>query len=363
MLRIFEDIALGAAFLGAGGGGDPAAMVLQARHAIEVGRPVKVLDVSDLVDDQLIAPCAWVGAPTVCDEKIPNGKELVLGIRKLEEVLGKSVAAVFSMEIGGANGIAPIVTAATLGLPIVDCDGMGRAFPESQMVTFNIYGQDACPAVVTDCNGNTIVLHTISNLEEERFARSLSVAMGATCHVVDYPCNGHQVKQHAVRQTLSVSRGIGKSIRGARSNSADPFEALFTYLRGAIGYRRAGTIFDGKIVDIDRNTEGGFSVGEIMIEAFGAGTDCLTVRFQNENLIARKGNQVLGLVPDIISVLDRETAEAITTERLRYGQRVRVVGTSVPEILRTPKALEVLGPKVFGIEEPYVPIEDLNDWD
>ncbi len=364
MLNIHElpDIALGAAFLGAGGGGDPKAMVLQATHAMESGHPVHLLDVADLPDDALVAPCGWVGAPTVCEEKIPNGDESIRGIRKLEEITGLSVAAVFPMEIGGGNGIAPIITAAKLGLPVVDCDGMGRAFPESQMVTFNIYGQSACPAVVTDACGNTIVLETVTNLEEERLVRGICVMMGATCHAIDYPSTGYMVKQHAVRRTLSVALGIGRSIREARAAGTDPFEALYGYLRSTSGYSHAGTIFDGKIIDLDRNTEGGFSVGQVTIEAFSDSADRLVIKFQNENLIARRGDRILGMVPDILSILDRETAEAITTERLRYGQRVRVVGAAVPEILRTPAAMRLVGPQVFGMEQSYVPVEELNNW-
>ena len=43
------------------------------------------------------------------------------------------------MEAGGVNSMLPIA-AARLGLPMVDCDGMGRAFPELPMVTFTIGG-------------------------------------------------------------------------------------------------------------------------------------------------------------------------------------------------------------------------------
>ena len=48
-----------------------------------------------------------------------------------------------------------------------------------------------------------------------------------------------------------------------------------------------------------------------------------------------------------------------TTEALRYGQRVRVVGVSVPPVMRTPEALDVFGPKYFGVNDIYTPIEEL----
>lgn len=54
------------------------------------------------------------------------------------------------MEAGGVNSMIPIVVAAQLGLPMVDCDGMGRAFPELQMVTFHLDRISATPMAITD---------------------------------------------------------------------------------------------------------------------------------------------------------------------------------------------------------------------
>jgi len=41
---------------------------------------------------------------------------------------------------GGSNALIPLVCALQLGLPVVDGDGMGRAFPELQMDSFAILG-------------------------------------------------------------------------------------------------------------------------------------------------------------------------------------------------------------------------------
>ena len=46
------------------------------------------------------------------------------------------------------NSIEPLILGATLGLPIVDCDGMGRAFPELDMYVPHIHGLAPCPSVI-----------------------------------------------------------------------------------------------------------------------------------------------------------------------------------------------------------------------
>ena len=119
------DVALGGAFLGTGGGGDPYIGRLMAEQAIDANGSVQVLDVEDLADDALIVPVAMMGAPTVMLEKLPRGDEAINALRSLEAVLGKKADAIFCIEAGGLNSTIPIAVAATAGLPIVDGDGTG----------------------------------------------------------------------------------------------------------------------------------------------------------------------------------------------------------------------------------------------
>ncbi len=70
---------------------------------------------------------------------------------------------------------------------------------------------------------------------------------------------------------------------------------------------------------------------------------------------------MLAVVPDLICILDGETAEPITTEELRYGQRVKVMAVSVPPIMRTPEALAVWGPRHFGFDLDFVPMAGAPD--
>jgi DUF917 family protein len=334
---------------------------MEIEAALAEGALIEVIDLDALADDAFLAPCGWIGAPTISAEKLPSGREALQGLRKLEEISGRRVDAVFPVEIGGSNGLAALLLALRSGLPVVDCDGMGRAFPESQMVIFNIRGQKACPAILTDDKGNCVVLETIDNLSEERLARAVSVALGGSCHLIEYSASAKEMKASALRGTISDALAIGRSIRIARENGRDPFDALFDALKSSRQFDQAGVLFDGKIVDLQRETRNGFSVGRAVIDAFGGGQR-MEVEFKNENLIARLDGEVRALVPDIISILDRETAETIVTECLKYGQRVKVVGASAPQALRSADALAVLGPDAFRLPGPYRSIAELNGW-
>src|SRR5918993_1619654 len=147
------DLARGCAFLGSGGGGDPQAARMEIETMLATGDRVELITADALDDQAFVAGCGWIGAPTVSLEKLPTGREALQGLRKLEEITGRRVDAVFPVEIGGSNGLAALVLGLRSGLPVVDCDGMGRAFPESQMVIFNVRGQAASPAILTDDKG------------------------------------------------------------------------------------------------------------------------------------------------------------------------------------------------------------------
>lgn len=354
-----QDLARGAAFLGSGGGGDPYYSLLLAEAALARRGAFELVSLSEIADDALLAPCGWIGAPTVSVEKLPNGGEAVAGLRRLEEIMGRPIDAVLPIEIGGGNGLAPLIAAAELGIPVVDCDGMGRAFPESQMAIFNIRGLSACPSVLTAADGSLNVINTEDNLAHERAARALAVSLGGIAHMVEYPLSGAEARQHAVPGSITAAITIGRAIREARAVGEDPFEALGAALEATGLYPHCLTLFDGKIVDLERETREGFSVGRVTIEGFGDGSR-MEVEFQNENLVAKRDGKILAMVPDIITLMDRDTADTITTEKLKYGQRVKVIAAAAPAILRDEQALSFVGPRAFGMAFDFAPVETLN---
>lgn len=348
-----EDIALGAAVLGTGGGGDPYIGKLMAAQAIRQHGPVTLLDVDELVDEEMVVCAAMMGAPTVMVEKVPRGDEVVRAFRNLETYLNRKVKATMSIEAGGLNSTTPFVVAATLGIPLVDADGMGRAFPELQMVTMTLYDIPCTPMAVADEKGNSLILqHTIDNLWTERLARNATIDMGCSSMIAQYSMTGSQAKKAVIRGTITYAEQIGRTIRLAHQQKADAVEAV---LEVTGGFR----LFEGKVSDVRRRTQTGFARGEAIIE--GTGPDAgheLTVKFQNEHLIALRDGEPVATAPDLITMLNVETGDPITTEGLRYGFRVVVLGIPCDARWRTARGLELVGPRYFGYDIEYVPVEE-----
>jgi DUF917 family protein len=353
------DLARGAALLGTGGGGDPYIGRLLVDQALRGGAgTVTVVDPDEIGDDDLVIPTAQMGAPTVMVEKIPRGNEAVAALRALEQHLGRRADATMPIECGGINSMMPLLVAAHTGLPVVDADGMGRAFPELQMETFSVYGVSGSPLAIGGENGETAVIDTgADNKRLEWLARGLTIRLGGVAHIAEYAMSGADVKRTAVPRTLSLGLRIGRALREAREAHRDPIAALTATMADTL-YDKVRVLFRGKVVDVERRTVAGFARGHATFAAF-EGNSKLELSFQNEHLVARVDDEVRCVVPDLICVLEADTGEPITTEGLRYGQRAVVVGISTPDLMRTPEALAVFGPHGFGLDVKFRPVEDL----
>lgn len=353
------DLARGAAILGTGGGGDPYIGRLMVEAAIAAHGPVTVLDPEEVPDDYFVIPTAQMGAPTVVVEKIPRGTEPELALRALERRHGRSADATMPIECGGINSMIPLLVGARTGLPVVDADGMGRAFPELQMETFSVYGVPGSPMGIAGERGETVLIDTgHDNRHMEWLARGITIRLGGVAHIAEYAMTGRDVKRTAVPRTLSMAMALGRAVRQARAAHTNPVVALQEVL-AKTAYTHLRVLFQGKVVDVERRTTEGFARGRARFVSY-AGDSTMDVRFQNENLIAQVDGETRCLVPDLICVLEADTAEPITTEGLRFGQRVTVVGISTPDLMRTPEALATFGPSCFGLDETFVPVEQLH---
>lgn len=350
-----DALAIGAALLGTGGGGDPYIGKLLARAAIEEHGPVELLPIADIPDELNLVSCGTMGAPTILIEKLPGGDEMALALATWERHRGHKVDGIVPFEAGGLNCMLPLVLGAQRGLPVIDGDGMGRAFPRLEMETFNVYGVRAAPVAVADEQGTTVLIETDSATVGESMARAVTIRMGGQSALVSFGMDGATAKRVAVPGTISLALGIGRIILEARAEKRDAIADLIAFF-ATTHYGAARLLVSGKITDVSRREQDGWVVGIVTVQPFDADAEPVTIRIQNENLEARQGENILAIVPDLITVLDKETAEPITTERLHYGQRVNVLGIRVPAIMRTPEALAVFGPAAFRLKGSYVPL-------
>ena len=349
--EILDALEIGAGILGTGGGGNPYLGKVEARLHLRAGHTIQVVSIAELSDDAFATSVGGMGSPTVGIERVGRGDECVRALRALERHLGRRFTHVIPGEIGGSNSMRPMIVAAQIGVPVIDGDGMGRAFPELQMDTFSIYGVAPTPGTLADPRGHEVTFDRIPDpVTLERYARAVTIQMGGAAGYAFPPMTAEEVRRTAIPGTVTLAVEIGRAVQAARASHSDAVAAALSVAGG----RR---LFRGKIADVERRLLGGFARGALLLE--GSGSDSgrtLRIDFQNENLIARTGEgEILAVVPDLICLVDEDSAEPITTEIVRYGLRVVVLGIPAPEMLKTPEALAVIGPAAFGYADvPYV---------
>jgi DUF917 family protein len=343
-------LARGCAVLGCGGGGDPGLVLAMAVEALRRHGVLRVVALDELDDDMCIMPCGMIGAPTIATERIWSGDEGEVLRRMFEELHGAPVAALMCFQIGGANGLLPLTWAARCGLPLLDADGMGRAFSELHQQAMHVAGVSVSPAALTDGRGNTVVLRAVDDVRAGRLARETATGLGGVCAAAICGMRAGQARRAVVRGTLSLALRLGATMHGKGIGGV--IEALRDQLAATL-------LIEGRVVDLERRSGGATLTGSATVRgaSASAGTRQLRLEMQNEYLLALEDGALRAAVPDLICVLATESRAAIGTEELRYGQSVAVVAAPAPAVWHRADGLALVGPRAFGYDIDYTAID------
>lgn len=340
-----ESLAVGAWVLGTGGGGNPYLSLLNMRVLYREGKRVQLIDAEELADDAYVAVIAGMGAPLVGIERLTDHRVFTRAAVLMEEHTGRRFDAVMGMEIGGGNGVRPLMVAANLGIPVVDSDTMGRAYPEAQMTSVAVGDLKPFPMTVVDVRGLEAVVETVPTWKwAERVGRKIVVEYGSTASTCQPPRTGAEVKKWGIHGTTTKAIAVGRAVREAQRTHDDPVAAILSVEPGRLLYK-------GKIVDVERRTTEGFLRGVARLDGMDEWRGvALHINFQNEWIIAHRDGDPIAMTPDLICVLDSVSGEAVGTEAVRYGQRVTVIALPGPDIFLTPEGLAHVGPRAFGYD-------------
>jgi DUF917 family protein len=249
--------------------------------------------------------------------------------------------------------------AAVLDVPLVDGCLSGRARPEIQQQIPWINGIPSTPAaLVTRWGDRVIIDRAVEDYRSEDLARAIAVASGGSAAIAMNPMSGADVKRGVIRGAVSEAILYGRTVREAVTKGRDPVAALVNVSHG---YK----LFQGIVAKAESRGEHGFSWWNVELNGTGeyAG-HTYRVYVKNENIVTWLDGVPDAMSPDYISNLDPATGAAHYPGPGRVGgyalgAEVAMVGIPASPMWRTPKGLEVFGPRYFGFDFDYLPIEQL----
>ncbi|MBC8248519.1 MAG: DUF917 domain-containing protein [Anaerolineales bacterium] len=368
-LQDCEDFVRGCLFMGTGGGGSVAWGMGMLKDALKDGLALEWVDVDDIPDDVWTVTPYGMGsiAPTTqetLDEIERLGLVDKFGVRSMEEAvkelgnyLGQPIGCLVAAELGAGNTPAPLVTGARLGIPVVDGDYAGRAIPDEMQGTPYLYGKHSWPFASVDKWGNVaIVKYTVNPHMLERIGKMLAVAAFGGTTMAATPLPATEMKEILVRDTLTKSFALGRAMRQAREKGGDPIDAA---LEVTGGWR----LFEGVVSGKDWEDRGGYMFGTTHIQGSGDYEgQTLDVWFKNENHVSWLNGQPWVCSPDLVTLAYKESGEGTTNTLIKKGDHVVAVGIKGLEAFRTEFGLnEAAGPRYFGLDVDYVPIEELME--
>ncbi len=366
-LQDCEDFVHGCLFMGTGGGGSVEWGMSMLEQALEDGVSLEWVNVDDIPDDALTVTTYGMGSlAPISQETREEIERLGLqdkfghyamgeAVKELGEYMGQPIGCIVAAELGAGNTPAPLVTGARLGIPVVDGDYAGRAIPDEMQGTPFLYGKHSWPFSSVDKWGNvSIVKYTVNPQMLERIGKMLAVAAYGSTTMAATPLPGDEMKEIVIQGTLSKSLALGRAMREARESGRDPIDAA---LEATGGWR----LFEGVVTGKDWEDRDGYMFGTTHIKGTGqyAG-QTLDVWFKNENHVSWLNGEPWVCSPDLVTLAYRETGEGTTNTLIKAGDEVVAVGMKGLESFRTEFGLnEAAGPRYFGFDIDYVPIEDL----
>lgn len=364
-----EDFVRGCTFYATGGGGLPENGIQSLMSEINNGREISWVDINEVPDDILVACPFLMGSiaphtPDIIKEMesfglnantSENGEKerLAKAVQELEIYTNKKIGAVVPIELAGANTSGPISAGSSLGILSVDGDYCGRAIPEILQITPYLNGMNYLPITSVDEWGNVCIIKEGLSLKvAERVGKMISAAAYGLAGQAGFLMTGKELKKVIIPGTLTEAYELGKFIREEREKGENVVNKMVEKLDGWL-------LAKGEITKIDDYDKNGYYWGDIFIDGSGEfSEDFFRIWFKNENHVCWKNGEPYITSPDLICIVDLLTGEPIPNPKIMAGQKVAVIGVKAREQIRTEEAISVLGPRYFGFDIDYKPIEE-----
>ena len=336
------NIMQGAAILASGGGGSVQSG-MDLLNAFKQKYPniaisLNLISANDMEVESNAAVVAVMGAPSGALEQ-PDLSGAVTGafdeLTKIAMRDNRQIDYMFPIEMGGFNTFAPMLISFITGRSLLDADACGRAVPGLETILAAINGADTAPVAMADIDDNRVNLIPADKKDSilvQQMALPVVDLFEQNAGIAGWMLMRQEVIDLIPNGTITLALQIGTLIADLQSQKPadqDYIDELFGALDTA-GIVTAKALHSSpqKIENYSSGQVGGWDIGEFYIG--GSGSDPrLHVKFSNENLLVEQQEAdqswtTIVTAPDIITIYDAKTGDALTNEDL---ERANIDGT------------------------------------
>ena len=208
-----------------------------------------------------------------------------------------------------------------------------------------------------DEKGNAGILSTVTNKWTEDIARAATMVCGGTLTIALFCMDDRTLKDFGVHGIVTRSEQLGRAIRCAKDEAAAAGMTPRAVLPQRHGRSQAVQGQDRRRAA--RNARG------VQLRPCGPRGESATTAARAPTSSSK--TRISAARWTATSWPPRPTSSAWWTPRrsrpsppmrLKYGKRVMVVGLECFDMWRTPAGIDLVGPRYFGIDADYVPVEE-----
>ena len=336
-----KHVSVGGAVLGGGGGGSLDEGIEFGELAVEYGSP-EIVPVSALDPTDVVLTVSGVGAPAATESHVDPAdhvRAVDLAVNRLASE-GITVGALMTNEMGGFAAVNGLLQSTVTGLPLVDAACNGRAHPTGPMGSIGLAQDETVLQVGVGGEPGTERRHEIiveAHLESAASTiRSAAESAGGLVAVARNPVPVEYAEDNAAIAIYEQAEAVGRTVWTADDG--------MTAANGVAEILDGEVAATGAIESWNLETTGGFDVGTVVVD----GHD---LTFWNEYMTLDRDGERLATFPDLITTLNADTGEPVSTAELSEGQSVAVV-VAPTSSLRLGTGM--LRPELFGPVEEAV---------
>ncbi|GAA0462810.1 hypothetical protein Ade02nite_29410 [Paractinoplanes deccanensis] len=313
---------------------------------LERNGPVPLMRVESVAPDtQCVAVCV-LGSGSAMADLPPAGDEFVLAVRQIERLQKVRFGAVYPLAAATISALVPVVTAAQLGVPLLDADGMGRTFALIHHTAMHLAGVSPTPLVAVGPTGESVLVEVLSGPRADRMLRANVDTVGGWAALAAYPVDAGTLRRAALPGTMSRITNVGRVLL----ETTDP-EALVTRLGAITGCRRVAR---GRIAELEHlSRQNDVTIpahpSSLVVEETGGLGRQLRIELRSEIVAVFADGALIAGAPDLMCLLDVSRGALATLDSLEPGDLIDVLVTPADAVWYSPEGMEMVGLASHGI--------------